>query len=480
MSITTLLEQPLTPELCESVLLADAYQRMASLSEAEKLTLVTELTLKLSDIGKAADSEYIKRGINAVYNYIQMHDTGLVSEDLLQNLEISNEAAEIYRISIETPGEFTSLKERVESAFTPKEIFTPDEDLSDEGTSYGAAADRVKKSKTSKTPKVTKPAKASKEKPPAKPAGKSALILLVVFLAVAAVAAVVYFVVLPNLGADSGEEYLSATTVSTAGQLPLEPEPAPPEPDESESVLDALVPSGETELVVPTDVTTTAATTTKPDTTTAATPTTTTTKTAVTSTTAGEASYKTVTYDGGTYSGESAGGVPNGKGTLTYAVGDSFGRLSYDGAWKDGVFSGYGVLRWRDGSVYAGEFVGGYFDGHGKYTWNDGTAYDGDFVGGIREGKGAYFWNDGMVYTGDVVDGSPLGKGVYNWADGDSYKGDVVNGRLEGNGKYIWSDGTYWVGEWAANKRNGYGAEYNANGSVILSGFWESDVYQGE
>jgi len=44
--------------------------------------------------------------------------------------------------------------------------------------------------------------------------------------------------------------------------------------------------------------------------------------------------------------------------------------------------NGYGVLRWKDGKVYEGEFVNDKRDGKGNFVWADGRQYFGKWKNG--------------------------------------------------------------------------------------------------
>mgnify|MGYP003440447615 CR=1 FL=1 len=43
--------------------------------------------------------------------------------------------------------------------------------------------------------------------------------------------------------------------------------------------------------------------------------------------------------------------------------------------------------------------------GHGLLVWKDGKQYEGDFVNDKREGTGKFTWADGRVYMGEWLNG---------------------------------------------------------------------------
>ncbi|OJV66622.1 MAG: hypothetical protein BGO41_04145 [Clostridiales bacterium 38-18] len=82
---------------------------------------------------------------------------------------------------------------------------------------------------------------------------------------------------------------------------------------------------------------------------------------------------KRIDYDNGDYYiGEVVGGVPQGKGTLYYAIGDK-----YVGDFYDGLKEGDGIYYWANGERYEGEFYYDYMHGDGKYYYTDGVVFKG-------------------------------------------------------------------------------------------------------
>lgn len=76
---------------------------------------------------------------------------------------------------------------------------------------------------------------------------------------------------------------------------------------------------------------------------------------------------RSVSWAGGSYSGEMAGGVPHGRGRLELPDG-----TRYDGEWLEGVPHGRGVMYYSSGNIYKGEFSNGKRQGRGKYRRADG------------------------------------------------------------------------------------------------------------
>ena len=49
------------------------------------------------------------------------------------------------------------------------------------------------------------------------------------------------------------------------------------------------------------------------------------------------------------------------------------------------------------------------------------------------------------------------------------------DGLKHGYGVYDWKDGSKYEGQFAHGKRNGQGAQLNANGTIYHNGFWKDD-----
>ena len=64
--------------------------------------------------------------------------------------------------------------------------------------------------------------------------------------------------------------------------------------------------------------------------------------------------------------------------------------------------AGHGKLVMADGSYYEGEFEHGEIKGHGfRYNALNGNTYSGEFLDGEFHGQGVMNYRDGSVYEGD-------------------------------------------------------------------------------
>jgi len=199
-------------------------------------------------------------------------------------------------------------------------------------------------------------------------------------------------------------------------------------------------------------------------------------------------------------------GQPEGNGVFYYPPNDPSNRNYYQGNMLDGKRHGQGgILRWRDGNVYIGEWIEDRLEGDGEFRWSDGKRYigkwyrnqplqgslhylkgkryEGHFVSGKRHGQGRIMWPEfdeaGRVcYTGNWVDDKKSGFGTMTWKDGTSYEGFWVKGKREGNGVYTFPAGEYYSGNWVNGLRQGYGVRVYADGS-IYEGEWKGDRRHG-
>ncbi len=151
----------------------------------------------------------------------------------------------------------------------------------------------------------------------------------------------------------------------------------------------------------------------------------------------------------------------------------------YEGQLQDGLFHGYGTMKWNDGSSYTGDWVWGELHGWGTFTWAGGTTYTGPYVDGIREGTGTMVWADGNRYEGAFKNGEMDGYGVMYWANGSVYQGEYVNGVRHGHGVFTWANGTVYEGVFDNNSRTGYGTLTFTDG-MRYEGEFLNDQYHGQ
>ena len=106
------------------------------------------------------------------------------------------------------------------------------------------------------------------------------------------------------------------------------------------------------------------------------------------------------------------------------------GRI-YDGAFKNDLPNGLGILLLPNGDKYSGNFVDGLYDGSGVYTFSSGKEYTGNFTRGISKGEGTIKFVNGDEYRGDVLDAKPHGKGTMKYWDNSINKGVWLDGAFQ-------------------------------------------------
>lgn len=57
--------------------------------------------------------------------------------------------------------------------------------------------------------------------------------------------------------------------------------------------------------------------------------------------------------------------------------------------------------KYKNNSVYEGQWKGGFRDGKGKMEWPDGATYTGDWILGYAHGKGTFIDVVGNIYEGE-------------------------------------------------------------------------------
>lgn len=128
-------------------------------------------------------------------------------------------------------------------------------------------------------------------------------------------------------------------------------------------------------------------------------------------------------YRGGIYRGRCEGGLPEGKGCLTFSDG-SF----YDGMWHYGKRSGLGTLCYSNGDVFQGAWRDDLMHGRGWFYFHSGDRWFANFWKGKANGEGRFYSNDGSIFFGHFQNG---------WRHGEGLRIDVNGSRWT----EIWEEG---------------------------------------
>ena len=67
----------------------------------------------------------------------------------------------------------------------------------------------------------------------------------------------------------------------------------------------------------------------------------------------------------------------------------------------------YGIMIFKSGEKYEGEWKNDLFDGKGTYLWSD-SRYMGNWKNGKITGYGEFTWKDGRKYIGEFKNGQFL------------------------------------------------------------------------
>ena len=188
---------------------------------------------------------------------------------------------------------------------------------------------------------------------------------------------------------------------------------------------------------------------------------------------------KVLIFPDGIYEGDIKYGKREGKGIMNYKDG-----YEYNGEWKNDKMHGKGVY-FKGNIKYEGDFNCGKIEGFGIYDSKNGDRYEGNFVNWLREGKGKYFYNNGDNYYGEFHRNLMNGKGIYNYKNGNKYEGEFKNGMPDGYGIF-WNNNEQdkgnkfrYEGQHKKWKKDGKGIIYYSNGN-IFEGDFKNDMKNGK
>lgn len=161
-----------------------------------------------------------------------------------------------------------------------------------------------------------------------------------------------------------------------------------------------------------------------------------------------------------------------------------FGVMSFDdgtiyaGGFFEGKFHDFGIINGQNESSYEGMWKLGKKHGSGKLIYPDGSIYTGNFINDKKDGNGNFVWPDKTMIYGKFRKGEPEGLAKVILPNGIQLEGIYKNGLIfDGKGIYIYDDGSRYIGEWEDGKRNGKGILLDNLGSTIKSGNWKDNEF---
>lgn len=123
-----------------------------------------------------------------------------------------------------------------------------------------------------------------------------------------------------------------------------------------------------------------------------------------------------IRYRGGIYKGRCQGGLPEGRGRLTFQDGSV-----YDGMWRYGKRSGMGSLFFSNGDVFHGSWRDDLMHGKGWLYFHSGERWFANFWKGRANGEGRFYSKSGEIFFGQFQDGWRHGHFLYIKVDGARY-----------------------------------------------------------
>ena len=158
----------------------------------------------------------------------------------------------------------------------------------------------------------------------------------------------------------------------------------------------------------------------------------------------------------------------------------------YEGIIINGKREIRGTMKYKNGSIYKGQWKNDKWHGKGLYrtqNYNNpnfiGILYEGEFNNDKIEGYGIGKYSSGDQYEGEWKNNKQYGRGILNYVGGGKYIGEWKYGKLDGEGIYYLKNGERFEGKFLDNKYNGYGKYYYINGDY-LEGIFKDDLPTGD
>ena len=121
------------------------------------------------------------------------------------------------------------------------------------------------------------------------------------------------------------------------------------------------------------------------------------------------------------------------------------------------VQEGFGLIYFKNNSIFKGLFHNGKPNGWGIYLNPINGTYQGEYKNDKPNGYCIYEHITESIYEGYWTNEKQEGIGIEKWVDGAIYKGRFANGKKCGIGIYIFPNNNIYLGEWSENFMNGWG-----------------------
>ena len=141
---------------------------------------------------------------------------------------------------------------------------------------------------------------------------------------------------------------------------------------------------------------------------------------------------------------------------------------------------GRGVMTYRNGDVYDGEWNANRRQGQGTMKYESGEKYVGTWESDERNGRGTASYVNGAVFDGWMVKDKREGEGTLTLPNGDVYKGTFHEDEIVGVGTMRYKNGDIYVGEWKDGVRHGRGQFRLARSGATIEGDFINGLIHGE
>ena len=167
---------------------------------------------------------------------------------------------------------------------------------------------------------------------------------------------------------------------------------------------------------------------------------------------------ETVTWSGGVENGKA-----DGKGILKWFKNGALSS-SYEGNLRGGLADGRGIAKAEEMS-WEGEWEKGRLVSKViTIVEPNGTKFVGEHRDGSKEGKGVLTFKSGHTYKGEFKNDAQHGHGEETLVGGQKYVGEYREGRFNGKGTLYLPDGATIIGTWKNSQLEGVGEYRSAQG----------------